>query len=381
MASGKRVLALLMVVLMIVSMAPVAMAATSNVEASAGSTAKVDFIYNPAYNLSGEFTYDDPNGIVESVKVVFVDLANGFSGSVIDGNGVWVVPVSDPVGIKITVRLEVKIKAGAATGSIVTVYFNGNYGDANKGVGDDTEVSEKALITVTKGESPAMPDKPDTPTNPSVPGGSSIDYSELERQIAIANGLNSATYTDASWDALEAALRVAKRALTSTSQNEVDKAAADLAEAIATLVKMSYADLLGALAEVSAFMKDNELADLWQQLLDAVERGKQLLTSGDQEAVNACAAEIRELLQKLKDKLKDLGNGEVIIEKVPVEVVVPPTEDFCNIPMHKVWPILFWISLAFNAAFIGVGAYVFAKKRTKQKDAMPLVDYDINDDV
>ena len=354
MALWKRVFALLMVVLMIVPIAPVAKAATNNVDASAGSIAKVDFVYNPAYNLSGEFIYDDPSGIVESVKVVYVDLPSNLSGSVIDGTGVWVIPLSDPVGVKITARLEVKIKRTAPIGSKVTVYFTGNYGDANKGVGDDTEINEKAVITVTSGSS-------NPSTQPTTPNKPKIDYSELERQIAIVNSLNESIYTDDSWEDVEIALKVAKKALSSTSQSEVDQAASDLATAIAALVKMNYSKLLAALAEVSAFMRDNELADLWEQLIDAIIRGRELLTSGDQEAVDACAEEILDLLQKLKEKLDELSKGEVIIEKVPVETL--PTDDFCNISMHKVWPILFWISFAVNAGLIGTGAYIYLKKR------------------
>lgn len=370
----KRLLALLMVVLMIVVSAPTVLAATKNVEAQAGKTVQVEFVYNPAYNLSGFITYDDPNGVVDSVKITLVDLKDGMMGRVSD-NGVWVVPAFDAVSGKITVRVSVAIKANAATGSRVNVYFNGNYGDATKGIGDDTPIdNETAVITVTRGSASGN-------TNPGTSNTPSVDYTELQRQIAIANGLNSAEYTADSWDNLLVALSVANGALNSKSQSVVDEAAEELAEAIAALVRIDYSALLAALAEAEAFLKTNELAGLMEQLLDAVERGKALLVSGDPEAVAACAKEITDLLAKIKALIKEMGNGEVIIEKVPVEVVVPPTDDFCNISMHKVWPVLFFCSLALNAILIGFGLVYIKKKRKVQTDETPLVDYDIDYDI
>ena len=64
-----------------------------------------------------------------------------------------------------------------------------------------------------------------------------------------------------------------------------------------------------------------------------------------------------------------------------VEVEVEPKDDFCNISIHKVWPILFWISLALNIALAAlIVVYIVRRRNSTQKDDTPLVDYNISDD-
>ena len=48
--------------------------------------------------------------------------------------------------------------------------------------------------------------------------------------------------------------------------------------------------------------------------------------------------------------------------------------------MHRVWPILFFISLGLNAILVAVIGMAAAKKKKNAKDDTPLVDYDIGDD-
>ena len=63
-----------------------------------------------------------------------------------------------------------------------------------------------------------------------------------------------------------------------------------------------------------------------------------------------------------------------------VEVEVPPTSDFCNIPKHRTWPVLFAVSAALNVLLFSALSYVLLKKRNTT-DNTPLVNYDIEDDV
>jgi hypothetical protein len=65
-----------------------------------------------------------------------------------------------------------------------------------------------------------------------------IDYSELNRQITIASGLNLADYTEQSANALQTALETAKTARSSKSQEAVTIAAKSLKNAMSALVKM-----------------------------------------------------------------------------------------------------------------------------------------------
>jgi hypothetical protein len=68
----------------------------------------------------------------------------------------------------------------------------------------------------------------------------------------------------------------------------------------------------------------------------------------------------------------------VVIQEVEVEVL--PTGDYCNIPMHRTWPIVAIVSVVLNVALIVVLIYVLAKKRNTYDDT-PLISYDIDDDM
>lgn len=200
---------------------------------------------------------------------------------------------------------------------------------------------------------------------------SNVDYTELDRQIEIAEGLKADGYTEDSWNTLVSALAKAHDARSSSSQEVVDAAAQALADAIAGLVKVDYSKLEAALEDADALIGSDELAKLWKQLFDAVNNGTLLLDSNDQEAVDAAADEINALIEELKALL---GEAEDLAEDLE-DVSAEPTGKYCDIPMHKVWPILFFISLILNVVLV----VVIVRKKSK-KDDTPLVDYDISDD-
>ena len=83
-----------------------------------------------------------------------------------------------------------------------------------------------------------------------------------------------------------------------------------------------------------------------------------MLGSDDQAQVDAAAKQINDLIEQLAG-----GNGK-----------------FCNISIHKVWPILFFISLAANVVLVVVLVKKNGTKKKNQVDNTPLVDYDISDD-
>ena len=113
-------------------------------------------------------------------------------------------------------------------------------------------------------------------------------------------------------------------------------------------------------------------------LAEAVNEGKKLLASGDQAASDEAAARISQLLDQVMAIENQQQEPEVIIQEVPVEV--PPTDDFCNIPSHRVWPVVFCISAALNVAMAAVILVYISRKKRNQHDDTPLVDYDIFDD-
>lgn len=205
-----------------------------------------------------------------------------------------------------------------------------------------------------------------------------LDDTQLKRQVAIANGLNRMDYTADSWKAVEIALEKAYEAMGGYNQATADAAAEDLKNAIAALVRMDYTALEKALSDVEKLAKAELQNELWVKLLDATGKGTGLLTSGDQAAVDAATSEILHLYSQLEAVINGEKDPDVVVQEVPVEV--PPTEDYCNIPRHRVWTVLFFLSLAVNVILIAVILVYISKKKRNQRDDTPLVDYDIYDD-
>ncbi|MBE6957942.1 MAG: hypothetical protein E7447_02150 [Ruminococcaceae bacterium] len=216
------------------------------------------------------------------------------------------------------------------------------------------------------------PTQPGTkPTQPLKPG--ELDFSELRKQIALAYTYNEMDYTAASWANLMDALAKAEAALNAKTQDEIDAAAAALAEAIKNLVALDYKPLTDAISATESFLKGDALGGKLAILLDRLNEAKALLGNArDQESINAAAAALAAALADLEQALKDLVGKTEIVE-------VEPSGDYCNISMHYVWPILFFISLALNLVFAGVAVYLFRRKK-KESDDTPLVDYDIGED-
>ena len=204
-----------------------------------------------------------------------------------------------------------------------------------------------------------------------------IDYAQLSRQISIASGLREANFTAESWKVLTEAMNEAKAAMGSTSQETVDECTANLEAAISQLSGTNRGTLQDSLEDADAFTSD-EKRSIWFELVEAVTQGRKLLGSNDQTAIDAAAEKIDELLAKAQVIWEDLNTPEVVTPAVQVEV--PPQDDYCNIPKHRLWPVLFFCSLSLNVALVGVIVYYIYKKKN-QKDDTPLVDYDISDDM
>lgn len=220
-----------------------------------------------------------------------------------------------------------------------------------------------------------------TTKNPNGNGGETnteADTSRLVRQIAIANGLKAENFTKASWDNLVKALADAELVRNSGTQEAVDKAASTLEAAIAALVYVDYANLDQAIAAAAELVQEIELYGLTKELNDALTEAERLREGGEQAEIDACAAKIQELLGKLEEHKDKPDTPEVIIQEVEVEV--PPSGDYCNMGSHRIWPVAFCVSLVLNAILGIVLMLVLKKKRYKAED-VPLVDYDIDDDI
>ena len=392
----KKIIAVLMIVAVLAVLMPAVFAAGTGAGSYvAGSAVQVRFAYKNETGVEGTISFSNPGLFKENVDSLSPTITgNGFYNP---STKYWMgyLPTAGDIGIAF--KLTIKDNAQVGETCVITHTYQVSIDE-----GMDLSEVRTESITITVKAKPTSPStqptspstqpttpntqpttpatKPTTPaTKPTTPGAK-IDYTELNKQIDIANGLDEKLYTNESWDALEAALKAAKSAKKSNSQSTVDAAAEVLKSAIAALVEMDYSALTGALEQAEKLGDNDALAELFRQLCEAVAEGKALLGSGDQAAVNASAAKILDILAQIAEKMEQLGQSEIVEVPVEVEKEVLPGGEYCNIPMHKVWPILFWISLALNAGFILFFVIYFAKKKKNRTDNTPLVDYDISDD-
>lgn len=206
------------------------------------------------------------------------------------------------------------------------------------------------------------------------------DYSQLQLALGMANGLNSYDYTQESWEPLQSAVDMGNRYYKGRyAQTYVNEAVTAIENATAALVKMDYSKLETALAAAYNKIDENpELHDVWVRIDAAVAESRPLLVSGDQAAVDAAVETLDALMEELAACAVAEQEPEVIIREVEVEV--PPAVDYCNMPMHRTWPMLFAVSAAMNVGLIGGIVYIILKKR-QTYDNTPLVSYDIDDDM
>lgn len=357
----KKAATLFVIVLLLSALAPSALAA-GDTSVEAGKTATLTFKFEDVFNVDGTFNVNDADGIVSNYTIGVAEA--GATSAVVSGDRLWAAPAAEPTKTDVSVAVKVTVKDNANAGETCTVSFTGVYGDGNDKPGNEKDVYQSATVTVKKVEKP------------------NVDYTELQKQINIAKGLKSTDYTTASWKNLTAALNAGQAALNSTSQATVDAAAKALKDAIAALTRavpvepVDYSKLQAAIKSVEQFNASEEVIDLFGQLTNAVNEGKALLNRGDQADVDAAAARINKLLEELNDALNK--EPETVIKEVEVEVL--PEGDYCNIEIHYVWPILFFISLGLNAILVAAFVMMAAKKKKNAKDDTPLVDYDIGDD-
>ena len=144
-----------------------------------------------------------------------------------------------------------------------------------------------------------------------------VDYTELNKQIAIAAGLDGSKYTEESWKKLEDALKAAKEAKNSTSQDVVDKAAKDLADAIAALEKkpvvlVDYTELNAQIDAAEKLNKEDYTEESWKALEDALKDAKDAKNSDSQDVVDAAAKALKDAIAALETKPEDITPVEPV---------------------------------------------------------------------
>ena len=205
-----------------------------------------------------------------------------------------------------------------------------------------------------------------------------LDYTELNAQLKIADGLKTNDYAKKGWSEFLTAYQNAKKAKTSKLQYEIDTAADELKAAIAALEKIDYSALSAILKEFNDYIENNQFLNKWNDSKHLLDEANAALSSRNQQTVDGYTKQLKDLLLALKKAIADMaGVDSVTVEK---EVVVEPDYDYCNIESHPVWIVLFWISFAINIALGGLIGFYCYTKRKKTTDNTPLVDYDISDD-
>ena len=226
---------------------------------------------------------------------------------------------------------------------------------------------------------PTTPNTPNTPVTTPTEPGDELDYTELDKQIKLANAETPNGYTDESWAAFLAALEKANAAMKSKDQAAIDQAAAELAAAIEGLTTMDYTKLEQAIEKAENLLGSTDLTNTFNDLFKGLNEANTLLESNSQKDVDAGVEKLEALIVALEKALADLNKTEQ--PTTPAEPTEPdPQDEYCNIPMHYTWPVLFFISLAVNVVFVVLLVLYIVKRKKNQKDNTPLVDYDIGED-
>ena len=338
---GKKIIAAVIAVVLVLTVSMV-MASAADYTVKPGGSVDVTLVKNVegldgsvSFSGGGSVRYSASEGTVENGKYAM------------GGNGTK------------TVTATVTAPSGASVGDVYTVSFSFRTYDIDGNLADTGSVSY--TVEVVSGGSSGGNSGSSGGSSSSGSGSSGsavkVDLSKLQELIDKASNLKKDGYTADSWNKMVDALTKAQAALSSTNQDEIDAAAKALGDALNGLVKMDYSKLLDAIARAKELGKDNEVNSLWLALLDALTNGNLMLASDDQAQVDAAAKQINDLIDQLLDGSK-----------------------FCNISIHKVWPILFFISLAANVVLVVVLVKKNGTKKKNQVDNTPLVDYDISDD-
>ena len=392
----KKLFSVVLIVVMLASMLSLGMvaqaAATPNsqtIKAAPGETVTLKLSEGKCYGLDGSIKYSN--------RSMFSSVTPGNSpyGPITATKFL----LSNFEKVELVVTLTAKISADAKVGdTCVVTFFDYIRVDEDNGAGPEglsksvtvqviekkVDPSSKPSGTSSKPTTTSKPtsSKPTTTSKPatttSKPASTGLDFTSLNKQISIANGLTESDYSADSWANMQTALAAAKAALKASTQAEINTAASNLKKAIANLVRLYDEDLSALIKEAKDFLAQDELKALSDRLVAAIEGAEKALKDGNDEAVALATKELKEALAAYKAKLEELGKGEIIGVDTPVEV--NPTDDYCNIWLHKLWLILFIVSFVINLGLVGFGIFYFKRRKKNFTDNTPLVDYDINDD-
>lgn len=204
-----------------------------------------------------------------------------------------------------------------------------------------------------------------------------LDLTKLQELLEIAVVAEEENFTAESWQALQLAIEGAYAAMENGNQLQVDAAASQLAKALSEL-RLDYSELESVIAEAEQYLLQG--GPEWEELYRAIVEAQAVYGSGSQASVNMATDKIRDCLQRLKDPAggenQESGSQGNQGGQTTVEQVVRYERESAT-----VWIILLCVSLAVNAAVVVRAIWNRKNNRKRQIDDVPLVDYDIDDDV
>ena len=358
--------------------------ALAAIDVKPGKSVSVSFTVKDVYTIDGYFEYSNK----DLFKSVTYQINSKLIGSVsndrlyaYDATG-----SSDPSDITITISGTVA--SNAKTGDKCDIKLTYETADSNGNMSEWKTMTKTVTVkeetkpteTTKPSKTTAQPTKPTETTPTHVEPD--VDYTELKRQISIATSLDEYDFTADSWDRMAEALTKANELLTSKVQADVNDGAKALEDAITALVKLDFSELQKAMTKGREMIDTCAHGKLWYQLFDLLNEAETVKKSRDQAAIDDLAVKINNVVDQIMQDCPNCGETKIVevVKEVTVTVPVEPNDPYCNIKMHKVWPILFFVTLGLLLIACGLILWFFMKKKKNEKDDTPLVDYDIADD-
>ena len=219
--TSKLISIVLALVLALVMAVPAfAEVASSEVTCAAGEEAIVEFKFSGIMAIGGALEFSN-DSLFSEVKVESTSFSAESNGAFTYNDATNRVAAFSTKAVEATIVVKATVAADAKPGDYCDVTFVYETSEDGNFASVPSFTSEVVTVTV-KGEAPVE-----------------IDYEELKKQIAIADGLTESKYTPDSWAKMMVAYEQAVAALSSQSQAEVDQAAKNLADAIAALVEIT----------------------------------------------------------------------------------------------------------------------------------------------
>ncbi|MBR6682087.1 MAG: FIVAR domain-containing protein [Clostridia bacterium] len=345
MKNFKRFIALFTVALIVMAtLIPSLTAAPAGVAAKAGEAVELTYEYEAIGGINGEFTFSNPE-MIENVDII---VSPEFTGWRKDYTIAYV--KGEPANCRVTLKFDIaetaevgeecevvfeykttvegEVPSAADCTTVVRVEAIdytalieqiSRVGRLNK---DDytpeswsamTDVYSEAIALVDHARLQSDVDDMTARLKDAIDNlvrKPAIDYTALNAQIAVAEGLTEADYTAESWSAMTAVLDRAKALVNNAeTQKQVDDMTAELVAAINALVRkptapaIDYTALNAQIARADALREADYTAASWSAMKAVYNRAKALVNNASTQAqVNTMTAELKTAIDSLVRK-------------------------------------------------------------------------------